>query len=77
MNERQVMAQGLQVNGGLNGSRHVGSFKTKIYRKGWSLDCVTSGRDINETYANTRKGVVAFFNFHIFDCGPMPCRFTA
>ena len=32
---------------------------------------------INETYANTCKGVVAFFNFHIFDLGPMPHRFTA
>lgn len=34
LNKRQVMAQGLQVNGGLNGSRHVGSFKTKIYVTG-------------------------------------------
>jgi len=44
--------------------------KTKIYRKGWSLDCVTSERDINETYANICNGFVALFNFHIFDFGP-------
>jgi hypothetical protein len=43
------MAQGLKVNGGLNRSRHVGSFKNKDLSKMCSLDCVTSERDITET----------------------------
>jgi MFS family permease len=50
--------------------------KTKICRKAWSLDCVTSERDINETYANTCIAVVALFNFQTFDHGPMRGFYT-
>jgi hypothetical protein len=45
--------------------------------KGRSLDCVTSERDITETYANICTASVALFNFHYFELGPMPYRITA